>query len=192
VIDEAHNVAGASVPERHLSHRLARLLSRKTDSMLLTTATPHNGKRETFGRLISLLDPSAIPDPKYRSFRRRHRRLLPDAFQGGFREEAGENLTERQLVPLAQTTVDASPGEEAAYAVLAEMRDAAASGKLSGDGGRAGRAHTLVQYGLYKLFLSSPEACRSTVQQRIGELKKKEPDSPEIAYLECLEKRLAG
>lgn len=48
VIDEAHNVAGASVPERHLSYRLARLLSRRTDSMLLTTATPHNGQRETF------------------------------------------------------------------------------------------------------------------------------------------------
>ncbi|WP_198139377.1 DEAD/DEAH box helicase [Gimesia maris] len=66
VIDEAHNVAGASVPERHLAYRLARLLSRRTDSILLTTATPHNGKRETFGRLISLLDPSAIPDPDFR------------------------------------------------------------------------------------------------------------------------------
>lgn len=40
VIDEAHNVAGASVPERNLSYRLARLLARRTDSMLLTTATP--------------------------------------------------------------------------------------------------------------------------------------------------------
>ena len=58
VIDEAHNVAGASNPEKHLSFRLARRLARRTDSMLLTTATPHNGKRETFGRLISLLDPS--------------------------------------------------------------------------------------------------------------------------------------
>jgi superfamily II DNA or RNA helicase len=193
VIDEAHNVAGASVPERHLAHRLARLLSRKTDSMLLTTATPHNGKRETFGRLISLLDPSAIPDPKYREY-------SADDIAGFFlmrfkedvREEAGENLTDRQLVPLKQTTVDATPGEEAAYSVLAEMRDAATSGELVGDGGRAGRAHTLVQYGLYKLFLSSPEACRSTVQQRLSELKQKEPNSPEIAYLERLEECLAS
>ncbi|MBM4088245.1 MAG: DEAD/DEAH box helicase [Planctomycetes bacterium] len=193
VIDEAHNVAGASVPERHLSHRLARLLSRKTDSMLLTTATPHNGKRETFGRLISLLDPSAIPDPKYREFTAEDiAGFFLMRFKEDVREEAGENLTERQLVPLAQTTVDASPAEEAVYAVLAEMRDAATTGKFTGDGGHAGRAHTLVQYGLYKLFLSSPEACRSTVQQRVGELKKKEPNSPEIAYLERLEKNLAG
>jgi hypothetical protein len=29
VIDEAHNVAGTSVPEQHLRHRLARLLFRR-------------------------------------------------------------------------------------------------------------------------------------------------------------------
>jgi len=60
VIDEAHNVSGGTNPERHLSYRLARRLSRRTNSMILTTATPHNGKRETFGRLISLLD---VVDP---------------------------------------------------------------------------------------------------------------------------------
>ena len=64
VIDEAHNVSGGTNPEKHLSFRLARRLSRRTNSMILTTATPHNGRRETFGRLISLLDPSAIPGPK--------------------------------------------------------------------------------------------------------------------------------
>jgi SNF2 family DNA or RNA helicase len=34
IIDEAHNVAGASIPERHLSYRLARLLSRRTDGCI--------------------------------------------------------------------------------------------------------------------------------------------------------------
>jgi len=68
VIDEAHNVAGGSNPEKHLSYRLARRLAWRTNSMLLTTATPHNGKRETFGQLISLLAPSAIPGPKLREY----------------------------------------------------------------------------------------------------------------------------
>jgi len=68
VIDEAHNVSGGTNPEKHLSFRLARRLSRRTNSMILTTATPHNGKRETFGRLISLLDPSAIPDPNLKEY----------------------------------------------------------------------------------------------------------------------------
>ena len=60
--------AAAANPEKQLNYRLARLLSRRTDSLLLTTATPHNGRRETFGRLITLLDWSAIPDPKLREF----------------------------------------------------------------------------------------------------------------------------
>ena len=64
VIDEAHNVAGASVPERHLAHRLARLLSRRCDAMLLTTATPHNGKRETSTvPLITTSQPEITREP---------------------------------------------------------------------------------------------------------------------------------
>jgi SNF2 family DNA or RNA helicase len=90
VIDEAHNVAGASIPERHLSYRLARLLSRRTDSMLLTTATPHNGKKETFGRLISLLDPSAIPDPKFKEYGADD---IKDFFLMRFKEDIRDDAT---------------------------------------------------------------------------------------------------
>jgi SNF2 family DNA or RNA helicase len=90
IIDEAHNVAGASVPERHLSYRLARLLSRRTDSMLLTTATPHNGKRETFVRLNSLLDPSIIPDPDLKSYHAEDiRGFFLMRFKEDVRKEAG-------------------------------------------------------------------------------------------------------
>jgi hypothetical protein len=71
----------------------------------------------------------------------------PMRFKEDVREEAGENLTDRQLVPLAQTTVDATPGEEAVYGVLAKMREAATGGKLLGEGARAGRIHALIQYG---------------------------------------------
>lgn len=63
------------------------------------------------------------------------------------------------------------------------MRDAATAGTLKGDGNGRGRSQALVQYGLYKLFLSSPEACHSTVAKRLGELTKNDPASPEIAYI---------
>jgi len=125
IIDEAHNVAGASVPERHLSYRLARLLARRTDSLLLTTATPHNGKRETFGRLIALLDPSAIPDPSFREYAAHD---IKDFFLMRFKEdirvEAGGMLAERRVVPLQETTVEATPAEERIYAILADLRQA--------------------------------------------------------------------
>lgn len=187
VIDEAHNVAGASVPERHLAHRLARLLSRRTDSMLLTTATPHNGKRETFGRLISLLDPSAIPDPDFKEY-------TADDIKGFFlmrfkedvREDAGENLTDRMLVPLDQTTVEATPGEEQVYSILAELRAEATKNKSD----EAWRNHVLLQYGIYKQFLSSPESCQKTVQKRMKTVRDKDPDSPEIPYLQRIDEQL--
>ncbi len=149
-------------------YRLARLLSRRTDSRLLTTATPHKGQRETFGRLISLLDPSTMPDPRFKEYD-------ADEIRGFFlmrlkedvRDEAGDNLSERQLVPLDNTTCDASDDEEAAYAVLAELREAIAVGRKSDETKHLWKNNALVQYGLYKLFSSSPEACQHSLEGRV-------------------------
>jgi ERCC4-related helicase len=192
VIDEAHNVAGASVPERHLSYRLARLLARRTDSLLLTTATPHNGRRETFGRLIALLDPSAIPDPNFREYTARD---IKDFFLMRFKEdirvEAGAMLAARRVVPLQETMADATPAEEAVYDILAALRQAALSAAPHGDGvGSPWHAQALVQYGLYKLFLSSPEACLATVRKRLQELQGSAATSPELPFLQDLNAHL--
>ena len=185
VIDEAHNVAGASVPERHLSYRLARLLSRRTDSMLLTTATPHNGKRETFGRLISLLDPSAIPDPDLREYSAEDiKGFFLMRFKEDVRQDAGENLTDRLVVPLTETTVNATPDEENVYTLLADLRQAAADTQQPHG---AWKNHALVQYGIYKQFLSSPESCRKTVQKRRKTVFETNPGSPELPYLHSIE-----
>ena len=192
VIDEAHNVAGASVPERHLAYRLARVLSRRTDSMLLTTATPHNGKRETFGRLISLLDPSTIPDPLFREYTAEDiKGFFLMRFKEDVREEAGDNLSERQVVPLKNTTADASPPEEKVYGILAELRKAVVA-KVDEQGNAADwKNQALIQYGLYKLFLSSPEACRSTIEGRLQRESAANPNSPELPFLKRLKSALA-
>ena len=184
VIDEAHNVAGASVPERHLSYRLARLLARRTDSLLLTTATPHNGKRETFARLITLLDPSAIPDPDLREYEADDiRGFFLMRFKEDVREEAGEQLADRQVVPLDHTTAEATEAEEQVYAILTAMRRAA---KMEAGSNGAWRHQGLMQYGIYKQFLSSPESCRQTVQKRLRTISAQDSLSPEVAYLERL------
>ena len=197
VIDEAHNVAGASVPERHLSYRLARLLSRRTDSMLLTTATPHNGRKETFGRLVSLLDPSAIPDPKFSEYDADDiKEFFLMRFKEDIRQDAAGMLSERIVVPPSKTAADATDAEEEAYRVLAELRlalreekpDEKPDERLPVDA----RRHTaLLQYGLYKLFLSSPEACLQTVEKRLANLKSEDDSSKvEIAKLKELAKGL--
>ena len=174
VIDEAHNVAGASVPERNLSYRLARQLSRRADSILLTTATPHNGKRETFGRLISLLDPSVIPDPQFKEYRADDiKNFYVMRFKEDVREDAGDLLTERRVIPLEQTTVSATREEEQVYEILATLRQRAkeeAVTEPASPGKKSWSHHAMVQYVLYKLFLSSPEACLETVSRRLAEL----------------------
>lgn len=192
VIDEAHNVAGASVPENHLAHRLARLLSRRTDSMLLTTATPHNGKRETFGRLISLLDPSAIPDPRYRDYDADDiRGFYLMRFKEDVRGQVGQQMTDRIVVPLPKSSTEATATEEQVYRVLGEMRQAAKKAKADGKGADW-RSQRLIQYGFYKQFLSSPESCLGTITKRLERLEQKELGNPEIPYLRQLSAVLKG
>ncbi|NEX19867.1 DEAD/DEAH box helicase [Thiorhodococcus mannitoliphagus] len=185
VIDEAHNVAGGGNPEKHLSYRLARRLARRANSMLLTTATPHNGKRETFGRLISLLDPSAIPDPKLREYEASDiKPFFLMRFKEDVRAEAGEHFASREVVPLPRTRVPATPAEERVYRILAELRQRILDRTLVATG--------IVQWGLYKSFLSSPEACRSTVEKRLRQLRDTDPGSPEAQALQPLHEALAG
>lgn len=69
VIDEAQNVA-ARGRGQSLSNRaeLAQLLSGRSESLILLSATPHDGKPESFASLMNMLDPTAIPDDRaYRS-----------------------------------------------------------------------------------------------------------------------------
>lgn len=154
VIDEAHNVAGASVPERNLSYRLARQLSRRVDSVLLTTATPHNGKKETFGRLISLFDPSVIPDPSFKNYSKDDiKSFFLMRFKEDVREDAGDLLTDREVVPIAKTTVNASPEEEDVYTILGDLRREVKQPKqVDEDSPKGWHHHAMVQYVLYKLF----------------------------------------
>lgn len=183
VIDEAHNVSGGSNPERHLSYRLARRLSRRTNSMLLTTATPHNGKRETFGRLISLLDPSAVPDPKLQEYEAKD--IAPFflmRFKEDVKAEAGSNFSERQVVPLEQTTARASEAEEGVYHQLAHIRQRVLDKEIE--------SQAIVSWGMYKAFLSSPEACLSTASKRLAQIKRQDPGSPEVEELALLTRQL--
>lgn len=59
VIDEAHNVAerGNHVAQRA---RLAKLLSERSDTLIMLSATPHDGRPKSFASLMNMLDPTAI------------------------------------------------------------------------------------------------------------------------------------
>jgi len=63
IIDEAHHcVAPGTAMSREITlrRRLAEVLARRSDALLLLTATPHDGHDAHFASLIALLDPSLV------------------------------------------------------------------------------------------------------------------------------------
>ena len=63
VIDEAHHCQDLGVAgdrEDSQRRRLAKVLSRRCDALLLLTATPHDGYDRSFASLCELLDPSLV------------------------------------------------------------------------------------------------------------------------------------
>lgn len=163
VIDEAHNVAQRS--SNSLRHRLAQLLCTRCDAMLMLSATPHDGKPESFASLIHMLDPTAIPDPTdYASEDYRDRGLVVRRFKKHVAEQLTSALPERVVhTPQASATA----AEEHAYTILRE-----ATFKTLNKNGNAGGAGQLFRTTLEKTLLSSPAACLSTVAQRLKRLHK--------------------
>jgi superfamily II DNA or RNA helicase len=166
VIDESHNVTNDATQ----NNRLARLLSRRTDALILASATPHNGKAESFAELIRMLEPTAvtpsgelIEDEVRRLIIRRHRHSPEVASIVG--ADWAERLEPRNVL------VTANPIEDELAAELEHtwLHPPAGASPYSGNNAR------LFPWTLAKAFLSSPAALRATVRERMRKL----PDGPE-------------
>lgn len=157
VIDECHNVANAG-SERN---RLANLLARTCDSLILTSATPHNGRAESFANLMNMLEPTAIADASNYTaqeisglFVRRFKKDIEDQVIGQFSE---------RMVKLDK--VNAGHTEEPFFERLA---NASFHTLDRGDNNDA-----LFRVGLLKSFLSSPVACMQTIEGRLQRIEKR-------------------
>ncbi len=60
IVDEAHRLGGST--DQVARHKLGRGLAEAAPYVLLLSATPHQGKTDSFHRLINLLDQDAFPD----------------------------------------------------------------------------------------------------------------------------------
>lgn len=165
VIDEAQNVAerGSSRGENSLRSRTASLLASRSDSLILLSATPHDGKRESFASLMNMLNPTAIKNPKNYGpedidglFIRRFKKDVKHQIAGNFPE---------RIVHTPETS--ASAAEEAAYDHLSALEFKSMS--RAGSGGRI-----LFRTLLEKALFSSPAACASTIRERIKRLAAKD------------------
>lgn len=157
VIDESHNLTGTGTQ----NNELARVLAPSTEALVLASATPHNGKKESFAELLRLLDPTAVaPDGEYavadvqRLFVRRHRHSPEVA------DEVGADWAlrpEPQVIP-----VPAGLAEDAIATELSQTW-------LYPRGSRpvVDRGSALFPWTLAKAYLSSPAALLETVEARL-------------------------
>ncbi|MGI8731544.1 MAG: helicase-related protein [Solirubrobacteraceae bacterium] len=158
VIDESHNVTNDATQ----NNRLARLLSSRTDALILASATPHNGKAESFAELIRMLEPSAvtptgelIEDEVRRLIVRRHRHS-PDVAS-----TVGADWAER-LEP-NNVLVEANAIEDE----IADELECTWLHPRSGASPYFGASARLFPWTLAKAYLSSAAALRATVAERM-------------------------
>ena len=151
VIDECHNVANLSSQRG----RLANLLARTCDSLILTSATPHNGRPESFANLMNMLEPTAIADnTDYNA--EDIEGLFVRRFKKDIEDEVGDQFSDREV---ELVRLEASPAEEVFFDYLSEAKFHTLDRRRSGD--------ELYRVGLLKGFLSSPDACLQTLNGRI-------------------------
>ena len=166
IIDECHNVA-ARARESGLSRRakLARVLATRSDTLILLSATPHDGSARSFASLMSLLDPTAISDPDdYTPADYQEKGLVIRRFKKDIRDQVREDFQERITEQLRQ---NASPEEDAAYEALLKI-------PFTQRGLRQeGRHQELQRIGMQKAVFSSPAAAIQSTAKRIALLESK-------------------
>ena len=116
VIDEAHNVAlrGSS----SLRAKLAEMLSLRSDSMLLLSATPHDGKSKSFASLMKMLDATAIADEENYT-KDDIKGLYIRRFKKDVKDQIIEAFPEREISILY---AQASQAEEQIFDTVSDMK----------------------------------------------------------------------
>ncbi|MGH8145561.1 MAG: DEAD/DEAH box helicase [Rhodanobacteraceae bacterium] len=162
VIDEAQNVADRGSHSQRA--RLAKLLAARSDTLIMLSATPHDGKPESFASLVNMLDPTAIANPHdYAREDFSDKGLVVRRFKKDIRDQLRDNFPDREI---KLEKVAASQAEEAAFDRLMEVSFHTLDGGQRGSG-------QLFRTTLEKALFSSPAACLSTVENRMRRVQRK-------------------
>ena len=153
VIDEAHNVADRGTSS--LRSRLAKRLAKCSDTLIMLSATPHDGRARSFASLVNMLDATAIANPDDYTKEDFRPGLVIRRFKKDVQAQVRTAFRDRKVY--AQDFA-ASIIEEAAFGAL--MAVPAAKGK-------AARNRDLFHVTLEKALFSSPAACLETLDERL-------------------------
>ena len=174
VIDEAQNVAERGDHQAQRS-RLAKLLADRSDTMIMLSATPHDGRAKSFASLMNMLDPTAIANPDDYT-KEDIKGLCVRRFKKDVKDQISGSFLERRI---ELERCKASSKEEYAYDIFAEM-------KLQMDLNKTKAQGQLFKTSLEKSLFSSPAACIKSIDPRLGKLRKKYGDD-EIKDIRALE-----
>ena len=174
VIDECHTVAN----DQSQRGDLAQFLATKCESLILTSATPHNGRKESFANLINMIEPTAIPksgnytksdvEPFY------VRRFKNDIEEADVRA----NFQERKVISVK---TDLLP-EEVDFLRYQQSLKIQALGALKRGKPKDDLLFSIM---IFKAFMSSPKAALESINNRIEKVK--ELPNPSPRYEDSLE-----
>lgn len=156
VIDECHTVAN----DKSQRGDLAQLITTKCESLILTSATPHNGRKENFANLINLIEPTAIP--KSGEYDKSHvepyyvRRFKNDITD----ETVRANFSDRKII---RASAFLSPIEVDFLQYQQELKFKAINAINDGKP----KEDFLFSIGIFKAFMSSPKAALESIERRI-------------------------
>lgn len=161
VIDESHNITNSATQ----NNKLATVLAPNTEALILASATPHNGKPESFAELVRLLEPSAV-DPNGELIEDEVKRLVVRRHRHSSEVAAvvGSDWAERQQPH--HILVPATPAENAIADELVATWLRPTSAARSG----------LFGWTLAKAFLSSPAALIETCRNRLRSIGTVDPN----------------
>jgi|LSQX01.3.fsa_nt_gb SNF2 family DNA or RNA helicase len=169
VIDECHTVANESSQRGNL----AQLLSTKCESLVLLSATPHNGKKENFANLINMIEPLAIKEESNYTkqeilpyYVRRFKNDLDDrAVMDNFREREIRSI-HAPLHPVEEDFLKVQ--QNIKFTALSQLQQE----ETDKNGSRLTKKKDLLfAIGLFKSYMSSPEAALKSIENRITKIK---------------------
>ena len=164
VIDEAQNVADRAANGRSAQRaKLAKRLASRSDTLIMLSATPHDGRARSFASLMNMLDPTTLPDPE-RYDKKDVEHLYVRRFKKDVMAEVSGSFPERKVT---QEKCKATAAEEEAFDYLTDM-------KLVMDMHQKRSNSFLFKTMLEKSLFSSPAACIKTIDERVKRLAKKD------------------
>ena len=164
VIDEAHHcmdVGGIQDREDSLRRRLAEVLARRSDCLILATATPHDGNDRSFASLCELLDPSLV-DGRGQLRAERYRPYVVRRLKNHIVDPVTKLplFKERKVLPIA---VKPDPKRHAKFIAMQKGLMELIAPELRRAFHNKNYADVLAFIALLKRSVSSVEACKSTL-----------------------------